>query len=255
MGKVSLSVVIIAKNEEDNIQDCLTSVYGWADEIIVVDDQSVDKTVEISRKLATVIEKKMDSEGRHRNWAYSQARNNWVLSLDADETVSPELQKEIEIQNLPESRFAAYSVPLRNFIGKYWVRHGGWYPAGKVRLFRKDKFKYEDVSVHPRVFIDGECGHLKCDIIHKGYPDIEHFLSSLNRQTSWEAQKWFSQGKKMTLGRFLWRTYDRFMRCYFGKQGFKDGLYGFVVAFFAGLYQLMSYLKYREIIISKRVSK
>jgi glycosyltransferase involved in cell wall biosynthesis len=246
-----VSVVVIAKNEEKNIAECLKSVYGWADEVVLVNDESADKTVEIASGFARVINKKMEVEGAFRNWAYAQARNPWVLSLDADEQASEELKQEISVA-LKDTHCAAFSIPLRNYIGSYWVRYGGWYPAGKVRLFRKDKFKYEEVKVHPRAFIEGICGHLSKDIIHKGYPDIEHFLASLNRQTTWEAQKWLNQNKPMRLGRFLWRTTDRFIRSYFVKKGYKDGFIGFVVAYMAALYQFMSYLKYRELVSKEK---
>lgn len=243
--KVGLSVVVLTKNEESCIAECLNSV-KWADEIILVDDESRDKTVEIAKQFTDkIFFKKMDVEGRHRNWAYAQAKNNWVLSLDADETVTPELKEEIRaIINKPE--FVAYDIPLRNYISNYWVRYGGWYPASKVRLFRKDKFKYEDVEVHPRVFIEGPCGHLKSDIIHRGYPDLEHFLNSINRQTTLEATKWIKTNRKMSLGKAMWRTIDRFFRRYIGKKGHKDGLYGFMIAYFDSLYQLVSYAKYIE---------
>ncbi len=104
--------------------------------------------------------------------------------------------------------------------------------------------------MHPRAFLDGTCGHLKSDIIHYSYRSFEDFLAKLNRQTTWEAQKWYNANKPMTLGRFLWRTYDRFMRSYFGKKGYKMGFMGFVIAYFAALYQFVSYLKYREIILN-----
>ena len=250
--KLPLSVVVLTKNEENNIADCLDSV-KWADDLVVVDDESSDRTIEIARKFTDkILLRKMDIEGKHRNWAYGQAKNTWVLSLDADEKVSPELRQEIARVLKEKSGFSAFSIPLRNFIGNYWVRYGGWYPAGKVRLFRRDKFKYEEVKVHPRAFIDGECGHLTKDIIHKGYPDLEHFFSSLNRQTTWEAEKWFGQNKPMRLGRFLYRTIDRFIRTYFVKKGYKDGFFGFVIAFNAGLYQFLSYLKYREIVLRQK---
>jgi hypothetical protein len=187
----------------------------------------------------------MENEGIHRNWAYAQAQNSWVLSLDADEKVSEELKIEIRCE-IKDTVHAAFDIPLRNYIGNYWVRYGGWYPASKVRLFRKEKFKYEKVQVHPRVFIEGSCGHLKSDIIHKGYPDIEHFLSSVNRQTSLEAKKWIDTGRKMTFGHMLWRVIDRFFRRYVRKKAYKDGIYGFVIAFFDSLYQLLSFIKYRE---------
>jgi len=244
MDKAPLSVVVIAKNEESNIDECFGSVYGWADEIVLVDDESTDRTVEIAKRYgATIYRRKMDNEGIHRNWAYAQAKNEWVLSLDADEKVTEELKEEISAA-LKGKEFHAFSIPLRNFIGSYWVRYGGWYPAGKLRLFMKSRFKYEEVGVHPRVFLDGETGHLTKDIVHKGYPDFEHFLASLNRQTTLEAQKWIDTGRKMSFGRALWRTIDRFFRSFVGKKGYKDGFIGFMIAFFASLYQVMSYAKY-----------
>ncbi len=246
MSKAPISVVVITKNEEDNIAMCLGSVYGWADEIVVVDDESTDKTIALAEKYADKIyHRRMDNEGKHRNWAYAQAKNEWVLSLDADEYASEELKEEIT-EALKQNTFQAYSIPLKNYIGTYWVRHGGWYPAGKLRMFQKSKFKYEEVGVHPRVFVTGKTGHLTKDIVHKGYPDFGHFLASLNRQTTLEAQKWIETGRKMSLGQAIWRTIDRFPRSYIGKGGYKDGFIGFMVAFFASLYQVMSYAKYWE---------
>ena len=244
MEKVPLSVVVITKNEEENIEKCLGSSYGWADEILIVDDESSDRTVIVAEKYADrILHRRMDNEGAHRNWAYAQAKNEWVLSLDADEYVTEELKEEISeaIKNL---QYQAYSIPLRNFIGTYWVKYSGWYPAGKLRLFMKSLFKYEEVAVHPKVFLDGETGHLTKDIVHKGYPDFEHFLGSLNRQTTLEARKWIQTGRHMSLGKAIWRTIDRFPRSYIRKRGYKDGFIGFMIAFFASLYQIMSYAKY-----------
>ena len=247
-----LSVVVLTKNEEGCIADCLESV-KWADELIVVDDQSTDKTVEIVKRYTDkIFFRRMDVEGRHRNWGYAQARNPWVLSLDADETVTPELKVEIE-QAIQLSDFVAYDIPLRNFISNYWVKYGGWYPAAKVRLFQKDKFKYEEAEVHPRVFIDGACGHLNSDIIHRGYPDLEHFLNSVNRQSTLEAVKWIKTGRKMTLVWAAWRAVDRFFRRYIRKKAYKDGMYGFIIAFFDTLYQILSYAKYKEMQRQSRV--
>jgi len=108
----------------------------------------------------------------------------------------------------------------------------------------KSKFKYEEVEVHPRVFLDGKGAKLTKDIVHKGYPDFEHFLASLNRQTTLEAKKWIETGREMSLGRAIWRTIDRFPRSYIRKRGYKDGFIGFMIGFFASLYQIMSYAKY-----------
>ena len=235
--KIPLTVVVLTRNEEANINGCLKSVFGWTDEIIVVDDESTDETVEIAQRYTDkVFIKRMDVEGKHRNWAYSQAKNEWVLSLDADEQVSQDLKREIADTLKRNTEYVAFSIPLRNYIGSHWVRYGGWYPAGKVRLFKKDKFEYEEVEVHPRVFYQGECGHLKSDIIHKGYPDFGHFLNSINFQTSLEARKWINTKRTMSFSHALWRAIDRFFRIYLRKKGYQDGFVGFMVAFFASLY-------------------
>ncbi|MCX5700346.1 MAG: glycosyltransferase family 2 protein [Candidatus Omnitrophica bacterium] len=253
MEKVKLTVVVLTKNNELIIDECLKSVYSWADEIIVIDDMSTDKTPEILKKYTDrIFTRKMVVEGTHRNWAYAQAKNDWVLSLDSDERVTPELRDEIIKVLGSNPTEAGFTIPRRNYIGDYWVKHGGWYPSPQLRLFRKDKFRYEEVEVHPRAFMDGACGHLRGDMLHYSYKDLEDFWAKLNKQTTWEAKKWYSQGKPMTLGRFMWRTYDRFMRAYFGRHGYKDGFIGFVVAYNAGLYQVFSYLKYREIIMNKK---
>ena len=245
---LELTVVVLTKNEEKRIAECLESVVGWASEIIVVDDESTDRTIDIASEYTNrIVTRKMDNEGRHRNFAYAQAKNLWVLSLDADERVTEELRDEIKQAIGHHVDFNGFTIPRKNFIGDYWVRYGGWYPSPQLKLFRKDKFRYEEVGVHPRAFMDDPCGHLKSDIIHYSYRNIEDFLNKLNNQTTREAEKWFLQGKPMTLGRFLWRTYDRFMRTYFGRRGYKDGYIGFVIAFFAGFYQFLSYLKYLEI--------
>jgi glycosyltransferase involved in cell wall biosynthesis len=242
-----LSVVVLTKNEELRIASCLDSV-KWADELIIVDDESADRTVEIARRYTDrIFIKKMDIEGKQRNWAYALAQNTWVLSLDADERVTEELKEEIEEAISKETIYNGFTIPRRNFIGNYWVRYGGWYPSPQLKLFRQDKFRYEEAAVHPRAFMDNPCGHLRHDLIHYSYKNLEDFLRKLNNQTTREARKWFDQNKPMRLSRFIYRSMDRFIRTYIGRKGYKDGFIGFVVAFNAGLYQFISYLKYREI--------
>ncbi|MFA6281666.1 MAG: glycosyltransferase family 2 protein [Candidatus Omnitrophota bacterium] len=263
MNKAKVSVVILAKNESGRIKDCLLSVSGWTDEIIVIDDASTDNTVELSTSLgATVFVKKMDVEGTHRNWAYLKTRNEWVLSLDADERPTPELKEEINALLVNNPKENAFTIPRRNFIGDYWIRWGGLYPSAQIKLFRKDKFKWEEVEVHPRAILEGDCGHLTKDLIHYTYRDWADFLKKLNNQTTFEAQKWYKLSLenpkkaryKMNTFHALWRVVDRFIRAFFAKKGYRDGFIGFMIAYFGSLYQIVSYAKYREL-ESKNKSK
>ncbi len=255
VDKLPLSVVILAKNEEKRIADCIKSVFGWAGEIIVVDDESSDGTPDIARNLgAVVFTKKMDVEGRHRNRAYSCGKFDWILSLDADERMQDKLKTEIARAILSNPSEAAFTIPRKNFIGDYWIRGGGLYPSPQIKLFRKDKFKWEEVEVHPRAFLKGGCGHLKNDMLHYTYRDWSDFLRKLDKQTTFEAEKWYKLSLedpkraryKMNILHALWRVMDRFVRTFFAKKGYIDGFTGFMVAYFASLYQVVSYAKYRE---------
>jgi glycosyltransferase involved in cell wall biosynthesis len=243
---IALSVVTIAHNEAINIERCIASTKGWASEHIVVDDFSTDRTAEIAKANgAVVFQRKMDIEGVHRNWAYSKARNEWVLSLDADEEVTPELKEEITMA-IQSDRHVVYNIPLKTYIGTYWVRYGGWYPGRKDRLFKKSEFRYEEVGVHPRVFYKGTCGRLKADIIHRGYEDFSELFRGLNSQTTLEAQKWFDEKRRIGFWTMLWKAIDRFFRAYVRKSGYRDGMVGFAVALNGALYQIFSYAKYWE---------
>ncbi|MFA6078194.1 MAG: glycosyltransferase family 2 protein [Candidatus Omnitrophota bacterium] len=252
MEKIPVSVVIIARNEEGNMADCLKSV-NWADEVIVLDDNSTDNTVKVSKEYTDkVFTRKMDIEGRHRNYAYSLAKNEWVLSLDADERATPELEAELRELFKKPITDKAYTIPIKTFIGKRWIRYGGWYPAPKVRLFEKKSFKYEEAEVHPRVFIQGNCGHLTKDIIHYSYRDYDEFFQSLNNQTTLEAKKWFKEKRKINFLKMYRKFMSRFLKAYVQKKGYKDGLLGFVVSYTGGLYQFLSYIKYREMVENEK---
>lgn len=245
MGKLPITCVVIAKNEEEQIGECLKSARAF-DELIVLDDNSTDKTREISEGIADkVVVRKMDIEGKHRNYGYALSKNEWVLSLDADERISPELVEELNGIFSNNITHAAFTIPIKTYIGDYWIKYGGWYPAGKVRLFQKSKFKYEEVEVHPRVFIQGSCGHLTKDIVHYSYRDFHDFFASLNGQTTLEAKKWFNEKRKMGFLKMMRKFCDRFLKTYLLKKGYKDGFIGFVVAYGNGLYQFMSYAKYK----------
>ncbi len=243
---IPLSVVILAKNESGRIRDCIQSV-RWAQEVLVIDDESTDDTAEVAESLgARVLRRAMDIEGRHRNWAHAQATHEWVLSLDADERVTPELAEEIQDLLRRESPFNLYAIPRRNYVGTRWVRYGGWYPSAQVKLFKKSIFRWEETTVHPRAFANRPCGQLRHDLLHFSYRDTRDFLEKLDRHTTLEAQKWLTDGRRIGLGKVLWRTVDRFLRTYLLKQGFREGWLGFFIAWMAARYQLVSYRKYRQ---------
>lgn len=253
-----LSIVIITYNEEGRLADCIKSVETIADEIIVVDDESTDNTRGLAQELgAKVFVRKMDIEGRHRNWAYAQATNDWVYSLDADERMTPELCEEIKELLSGSLAASAYTMPRKNFLGEYWLRWGGQYPAAQIKLFHKDQFRWEEkADVHPRAFIDGDCEHLTKDLIHFTYRNLEDALKKLNSQTTKEAIKWTriydedprKASHKMNLPHAIWRTMDRFCRSYIGKKGYRDGFVGFIMAYYSSVYQMVSYAKYVELL-------
>lgn len=264
MDKAPISVVILTKNESARISDCIKSALGWAGEIIVADDESLDGTKGIAESMgAKVLSKKMDIEGLHRNWAYSQASNEWVLSLDADERLTEELKKEISENLGRDPEVSVFIIPRKNFLGNYWIKGGGLYPAPQMKLFKKDKFKWEEAEVHPRpIMMGGTRYFLKNDLLHYTYKDWGDFLNKLNRQTTLEAVKWYKLSiqdpkkarYKMNLPHALWRTLDRFVRTYIAKKGYRDGLIGFMIAYFASLYQIVSYAKYKELCSRKNVT-
>ena len=146
------------------------------------------------------------------------------------------------------------SIPRRNFIGDYWIRWGGMYPSAQLKLFRKDKFKWEEVEVHPKPLVKQICGRLEHDLLHYSYRNWQDYLGKLNSQTTLEATKWLKLysdnpkkvNRKMNLPHALWRTIDRFVRVFIIKCGYRDGFTGFMLALMSSLYQIISYAKYIE---------
>lgn len=250
--KIPVSVVVIAKNEEDRLRACLESA-AWADEIVVVDDHSTDRTAAIAREFTDkVITRAMDIEGKHRNFAYAQARHEWVLSLDADERVTPELRDEIAALLAKGPDCNGYAIPRKNHVGNVWVRHGGMYPSAQLRLFRKDKFRYDELAeVHPQAYMSDPRGSLKGDILHYTYRDFTDAIAKMDRQTDLEAKKWFRENRKVGAFTTARKMVDRFWKQYVSKQGHKDGVIGLFLAVNAGMYQFLSFAKYWEM---KRVA-
>lgn len=248
MEKVPVSVVIIARNEADRIRECLQSV-SWASEIILVDDNSTDNTVPIAKEFTDKIyRRRMDVEGKHRNAAYDLASYEWVLSLDADERVTDALRDEIAYLLAHNPTCNGYAIPRKNFIGKTWVRYGGMYPSAQLRLFRKDKFRYDEYAeVHPQAYMPDPRGDLKSDILHYTYRDFTDAIAKLDRQTDLEAKKWYRENRKIGAFSTTRKMIDRFCKSYFSKQGYKDGVLGLFLAVNSAMYQFLSFAKYWEL--------
>lgn len=250
---VPLSVVVIAKNEHNRIKDCLQSVHGWADEIVIVDDESTDDTRSIALAYTdTIFTRHMDLEGKQRNFGALKAKNDWIMLLDCDERMTDELKNEIALAIKDgDPKIAAYWAPQINYFGDVQLNNGGW-SNPHIRLYNKKFVKWNESEydvIHPGLkFSEGyKGGSLKAKTIHYSFSNVENFIAKINRYSTLEAIKWHLDGRKMSLGKAIWRTIDRFWRRFISKKGYKDGYYGFVAAVLSGFHEFAAYSKYREI--------
>ena len=232
---MSLSVVIITRDEESNIGRTLASV-GWADERIVVDSGSSDRTLEIARRHgATVFEESWKGYAQQKNSAIAKASGDWILSLDADEEVSPKLGESIRrAQSDDASKVAGYFIARRNlFLGR-WIRHGGFYPDRKLRLFRRGKGDFVERAVHETMRVDGPTAVLEGDLIHNAYPTLTGYIETMNRYSSLGAEVAIEKGQiSQSLPSFLFNVRVRpalnFVWNYLFRVGFLDGREGFLL--------------------------
>jgi len=232
-GTVALSAIVITRDEEANIADCLASV-SFAREIVVVDSGSRDRTVERARAAgARVVESEgWPGFGPQKNRALDLATQPWVLSLDADERVTPELRAEIlGVLQQPDAAGAdAYSVPRRSsFCGQY-MAHSGWYPDRVVRLFRRGTARFSDDAVHEHLVTQGRTARLRGDLLHTTYPDLETMLEKLNRYSTASARMLHAEGRSASLSGAVGRGLWAFFRTYVLRSGWRDGRMGFVLA-------------------------
>lgn len=253
--KAKLSVTIITLNEEENIRPCLESV-KWADEIVVCDSGSSDKTLEVCREYTNRIY--MDEWrgfGAHKNLCLDRAFYPWVLSLDADERVSIALRAEIEGILEGKGKFEGYFIPRRNyFLGK-WVKHCGWYPDYTLRLFKKDKGRFKERSVHEAVDVNGPIGYLEEPLEHYTYQSISDFLKRLDRYSTLAAEEMARSGKRCRLSRLLLHPPFTFLKMFFLQKGFLEGHRGLLISILYSFYTFSKYAKLWELERQKRKSK
>ncbi|NBC83782.1 MAG: glycosyltransferase [Bacteroidetes bacterium] len=229
----SLSVVIITYNEEKNIARCLNSVKDIADEIVIVDSFSTDNTKEVCKEYGVrFIEHTFEGYIEQKNRARMQAKHDYVLSLDADEALSDELIK--NIKSLRKQGFTkdGYTFNrLTNYCGK-WVRHTGWYPDVKLRLWHKEKGQWEGMNPHDKFQMKpgSSVSHVKGDMLHYSYHSMNQHLTQMVTFAQISAESKFRKGKKTSLFLLLIRPWFIFIKKYFLKKGFLDGYYGFVIS-------------------------
>ncbi|MDP2939658.1 MAG: glycosyltransferase family 2 protein [Candidatus Omnitrophota bacterium] len=244
-----LSVIIITRNEESNIRDCLGSV-KWAGEIVLVDQSSADKTVEIAKEFTDkiYITENKDFCEPDRMFAISKASNEWILALDADERVSDELKQEIVSLLEQKDKLDAYYIRRRTyFLGK-WIKGCGWY-ANVLRLFKKGKVSFSG-RIHEPGCPLGSVGYLRGHIMHYSYGSLNEYFEKFNRYTSVVAKEEYEKGIRINRGNFLLLFFIKpmyfFVRKYFLQRGFMEGWRGFFISFSASLGLFMTYAKLWE---------
>lgn len=242
-----ITVVINTLNEENNIKRAIGSVKGLADEIVVVDMESSDKTCEIAKSLGAKVfsHKKTGYVEPARNFAIEKASNPWVFILDADEEASPELIKEIKkIIEKPKADY--YRIPRKNIIFGKWIRHSRWWPDANIRLFKKGFVSWNEV-IHAVPMTQGTGGEVEAKeesaIIHHHYESIEEYIERMNRYTTEYSKVKLSEGYKFIWSDLITKPASEFFSRYFYGKGYKDGLHGLALAFLQSFSEMVVYLK------------
>ena len=247
---IEISAIIIAKNEEHNIGGCLESLKNCIEDIIVlVDDKTTDKTIEIIRTFPMVKFYIVNWKGyaQTKQYAVSLTKNDWILWIDADEALTGKLKAEISNFKKSVPKHSAFSMPRKAyFLGK-WIKHCGWYPGRVTRLFNKKKAKFSDTQVHEHLVVEGSVGELSADIDHFTDPDIKHYFKKFNEYTSLAAEDLLNSQRGFRITDLLFRPFIIFMKMYFIKLGFLDGIEGFILSVFSSLYVFTKYCKFWEL--------
>jgi len=250
---VMISVVLATHNEGKNLERCLSAVQSFADEIVIVDGESSDNTLDIARKFQAKIISTTNKANFHINkqMAMDAAAGDLILQLDGDEVVDGELAhfiQHIEQKNLKES---AWWIKRKNFFLGRFLKKGGQYPDSVIRLYRKGKAKLPQKDVHEQMVVDGEVGWADGHLLHYGNPTFSDYLEKFNRYTSFKSQQLYDQHLKInwfnTFEYLLWKPFTTFFSIYIRHKAFlTDGLAGFTFATFSGLHHAVSYLKLWE---------
>src|SRR5579884_3689362 len=242
---MKISAAIITFNEQRNISRAIESL-RCCDEIVVVDSGSTDRTTEIADKLgARVIENAWEGYAKQKNFATQQCSHDWVLSLDADESLSEALEGEIWQIKKRGPEFDAYTMPrLAQYLGR-WILHSGWYPDRKVRLYDRRKAKWVGEFVHESVQVTGRSGHLEANILHFTCDSLSEHLKTLDRYTTLAAQEIAARRLPVPLHRLILDPPWTFLKSYFLQLGFLDGFEGLTIAYMAAFYTFLKYSKAR----------
>ncbi len=242
-----LSVAIITFNEERNLEACIRSCDGLADEIVVLDSFSTDRTAAVALRFPNVRfeQHPFDSHVAQKNRAIALCRNEWVLALDADERLSPELRE--EIRALEPGDRDGFRVPRLTFAMGRGIRHSGWYPQRKARLFKRSKARSTGDDPHDYFVVDGKRGDLRGDLLHYSFTDLAHQAQSHNTFSSIQAFNYAARGRRFSLLAILVRPVVKFVEIYVYKRGFLDGVHGFVIAVNAAYATFLKFAKLYEL--------
>ncbi len=244
-----VTLCVITLNEEDRLADCLRSA-SFADHTVVVDSCSTDRTREIAEEFgAEVVVRQFGGRlVEQKDHAVGLAKTDWVLCLDCDERLTPELVRSVRDALAGPGDTVAFSMNRRTFYLGRFIDHGGWYPDRKVRLFRRDKARWGGVNPHDHVVVEsGPVGHLEGDIHHYSYRSVSDHLRQIDNFTTTSAQAWVERGRKFSFFKLVFNPVGKFFRMYVLKAGFLDGAAGFCVAALGATYVFLKYLKHWEL--------
>lgn len=246
MQKKKLSVLIITYNEEKNIKDCLESV-KWADEIVLVDAESTDNTANIANNYTDkIFTRKWDGYSNQRTFSLHQASYDWVLSLDADERVTEELRKEIEVILNNDNNINGYYIPRRNYFLDKEITSCFWYPDYQLRLFKKDSARVNIRKVHEGFEVEGNKGYLKGDLIHLTHQNLTDTFKKINEYSSLQAEEKVNS-RRIKPCDIVLHPIAAFLNHFISRKGYKDGIYGLMVSLVHMMTNMMTYMKIWEI--------